>query len=494
MKKTWVKVLVISIAALVVLGIGAAILIDVSAARGAKVGRSEHSLTYFYADEEGATRFFFDDKLLEDRISGRVDSFLSCDGSVGVARAGTGLYRVDESGILLIYPAGVLRAAVSLNNRVVAFTTATQLHIYDHETGALADVKPEGITGIPAIAVSNDGSTVAYTVKNPDGTYEAFAYENGESRKLFDNAYVLAVSGGAKRCWFMEPDSSSLVCTKNGNKKRVAEGVSGLVEFNSSLTEAIFDISGVTWASVNRSKASVLVDGASVFSTAAECASAQGGEEVVSSVSDVSTLFGCVFYQSLTSSSSSSARTAYNVFYIDRFRHVKELVKGAYQFGVTKDGKTLSCLVDDVVYTMKPTDPSTAVKLADNVYSYCMKADGTEFYCVGRDLTLYLVEPGIAPLAVAQNVTFALLTSEGRCLYVSDFDTTGTLCSVEAHKPSVTIMDGVAYAEVMQKVCFCYTALYEDELGNKVYDVYSSPDGAEFGLALSAVLKNNTDD
>lgn len=494
MKKKWIVIIAIAAAVLAAAGIALAIASGIKASRPAIVKRSEHSLTFFYADEEGATRFFFDDKLLEDRISGRVDSFLSCDGSVGIARAGTGLYRVDESGITLVYPAGVLRAAVSLDNSVIVFTTATQLHIYDHRTGELKDVKPDGITGIPAIAVSNEGGAAAYTVKTTDGKYEAYSLINGESKKLADNAYVLAVNEGAGTLWYAEPDTASLVRFKNGAKRTVASNVSGSVEFNKDLSEAVFDVAGVTYASKNGNKAGVLVKGASLFSTGAECGSLQGGDEAESTIADASTLFNCVYYQSFTSSSDTSARTRYNVYYIDGRLHVKELAMGAYQFGLTADGKTLACLVDDILYTMKPNDPATAVKVADNIWTYSMIRDGSGFFCIGRDLRLYLLEPGaMSPLAIASNVTFAAVTEEGRCLYIADFDDdTGTLYSVKAHMPAEEIKDGVAYVETMKNACFLYTDIYEDSLGNKVYDVFVSPDGSAFTPALSAVLKNNS--
>ena len=496
MKKKWITISIIAGVILIAAAIAFAVAADIRNNRPANAARSEHSLTYFYADEEGLTRFFFDDKLLDDKIAGRVDSFLSCDGSVGIARAGTGLYRIDGDGALLVYPAGVLRAALSLDNSVIAFTTSTQLHVYDHTTGELSDVKPEGVTGVPAVAVSNDGKTVAYTVKTADGKYEAYSLIDGESKKLADNAYVLAVSEGAKILWYAEPDTASLVCLKNGSKKKVAENVSGSVEFNRDLTEAIFDVASVTYASVNFKKASVLVEGASVFPTGSECGSTQGGDAAESSIADVSTLFNCVFYRSFSSSADSSARTTYNLYYIDGRRHVKELALGAYQFSVTEDGKTLSCLVDDVLYTMKPDDPGSAVKAADSIWSYGMKRDGSEYYCIGRDLRLYLLEPGaLSPIPIADNVTFASLTDDGTCLYIRDFGSeTGTLWSVTAHTPAEKVREGVAYAEIMKKACFAYTGLYEDAVGNKVYDVYVSANGVDFTLALSGALKNNTKD
>ena len=155
--------------------------------------RYDNSITYFYSDADGATRFFVNDKLLDDGISGHADAFLSCDGTVGIARGGSGLYRIDGEGIKKIYPAGVDRALLSLDNSMIVFTTATEVHVYDHGTGSIEDIKPEGVTGIASIAISPDGSTVGYSIKSKDGNFYAYAYENGESRKLSNDAYLVAI-------------------------------------------------------------------------------------------------------------------------------------------------------------------------------------------------------------------------------------------------------------------------------------------------------------
>ena len=161
-KRTKTLLIILAAAAAAALVIGAVLAIA-SLNREPFVGY-ENSIARYYADEEGATRFIVNSELLENKLAGSVDSFLSCDGKVGIARAGTGLYRVDKDGVLKIYPAGVQSAVLSLDNRLIVFATATELHIYDHKTGELTDLKPEGVKAVPYIAVSPDGNTVGYTV------------------------------------------------------------------------------------------------------------------------------------------------------------------------------------------------------------------------------------------------------------------------------------------------------------------------------------------
>ena len=488
MKKTWVRILVIALVCAAAL-IGVAVAVDISAAKPGSVGRSEHSLTYFYADTEGATRFFFDGVLLDGAISGHVDSFLSCDGSFGIIRAGTGLYSVDKDGLLKIYPAGVERAAVSLDDSTVVFTTATQLHIYDRASGSLTDIKPEGISGVPAIAVSPDGKTVLMTVKNADGTYEAYRVKGESFEKIADNAYVLAVSDSMRSFWYMEPDTASLVYKKGSSVKRAAENVSGLVEFNRDLTEAIFDVSGVTHCSVKGSKARALVADMSVYCTKPECASTQGGESATGSVADVSTLFGAVFYSTFSSSTDSSARKSYNLYYIDRFRHVTDIATGVYEFRLTRDGKTVACLADSDVYVTSAANPASPKKVASNIYTFTMTPNGSRMWLVGLNQKLYCIEGGSTPVEMADGIAYSTATNEGSCLFLTDYDGTGTLNLAEGLVVPTEIKKGVAHVEVKQGVCFCYSGFYDDEYGNSVFDVYTSADGKEFSLALEAALK-----
>ena len=484
MKKTWVKILIAALA-VAVLAAAAAIALDIRANRRGKAAAVENSILYFYSDTEGSTRFLVDTELISDRIGGYVDSFLTCNGEAGVARAGTGLYRIDKDGITLIYPAGVDRALLSLDNEVVVFTTATEAHIYDHRTGKVEDIKPDSAAGIPSIVISPDGKTVGYTVRDSDGKYTSYAYENGESRVLADSSYLVAVSDGAEFWYCVKPaDASLLYCSEKGEKK-IGENVSGLIEFNRDLTETAFDSDGVTYYSIKGSAAKAIVDGASVFSTVTNAASVQCGEECSSKVLDCSTMFNRVFYSFRTSSTDDNARTAYDIWFVNGHRHVTALVKGAFQFYVNEQGTKLACLVDKDVYTMDSDDPKTAEKVCTNVYSFNVSKDGSRFYCIGYDRGLYYVE-GTVNLKIAEGAVYSVMTPQDKCLFMTDYDTVGTLRLADGRRPVQTISENVVHFEVMPKVCCYYTGIYEDEYGSKVYDVYTSEDGANFTLTLEA--------
>ncbi|MBO4385035.1 MAG: hypothetical protein J5854_06415 [Clostridia bacterium] len=481
MKNIRLKIIVIAVAVLAVLGVAAAVTADIIA-RKETVKLCEHSISYYYKDDEGSTRFFYDGVLLDGSVAGYVSAFLSCDGSVGIFSAGTELYRVDGQGIKKIFPAGVLRAALSLDNNTIVFTTSTQLHIYRSDTDSIETVKPDGISGIPAIAAANDGSAVAYTVTAPDGKYAAYIHENGESRLLAEDAYVLAVGENAKTVWYMKPENSALYRMKGSRTKLIAENVSGLVEFNRDLSEAIFDVGGVTNYSRNGSRAKVLVEGASVYTTKPQCASTNGGEAATGSVADCSTLFNCVFYTPLTSSQDQSQKS-YNVYFIDRFCRSRELAIGAASFSIY--GDKVALIVDRALYTMDRGDPGTAVKLADGVFSFSVKNDGT-FYVLALDQKLYYLE-GSSSLPLDSNVIHQVLAG-GRCLYLKDYSRTGTLMLADGRVPLVTVTDGISHVVSNPAAQFAFSDYYENGLGDRVCDLYASSDGMTFTLALEGIV------
>jgi hypothetical protein len=484
-KKTW---MIIAAAALAVIAvIAAAIALDMRGNRRAEAKRYEHSINCFYSDEEGVTRFVVDSVVLEDRVSGRVDSFLSCDGSAAIVRAGTGLYRVDREGVLLVHPAGVDLALLSLDNNVIVFTTATEVHIYDHHTGKVEDVKPDGVTGIASIVLSPNGGTVGYTVKTAEGAFVSYAHENGESRLLRENAYIAAIADGAEFYYYVEPNEAALNYVSDSRVRKIGVGVSGIIEFNRELTEAAFDMNGVTYYSVEGGAAKTLIAGESVYSMAAECESVQGGGSLTASVKDCSSLFGCLFYSKKTSSEDKDAAPVYDLWYVDGLKRETALVRGALEFELTDDGGRLSCLLSDgKVYLMDADDPAAAGIVCYNVASYDMDGRGRDFYCIGKDNALYCVSGGAQPVKLAVNAVYCSLFNDDLCLFLARDGSKLTLGRAGGISQAEIVASGVANVSVMPFGAFYYTETYTDEYGSEVCDVFSSGNGLDWSLAVKA--------
>lgn len=488
MKKTWTKLF--TALTLVTVTILTVIVSGCASGNSSDAKRYDNSINYFYADAEGRTHFMVNDVLLDDSIKGTVEAFISCDGSVGLARAGTGLFKIDGSDISKLYPAGVQRALLSQDNNTAVFTTATEVHIYDLRTGELNDVKPEGAASIPSIVISPSGNSVGFTVKDASGSFTAYAYEAGESRKLAENAFIAGISDGAKRFYYIRPDDAALMYVSGSSSREICKAVSSQIEFNRDLTEALFDIDGSTYYSINGSEAKPLIEGASVCSTNAECRSTQGGDICQIDVLDCATLFNCVFYSSLTSSS--DGRTAYNLWYVDGGRHTTALVKGASQFRILDDKSRIACLVDGTVYLMNSKHPGDREQMAQNVYSFNVTPDGKSFYYIGVDLGLYYNQDSNEPKLIAPNAVYSLLTPEGKCLFISDFSDTGKLHLADGDSPVTDIAENVAHIEVMPHVCFYYSGMYNNG-SHDVYDVFSSADGLSFEKSVAGAYMSNGD-
>ena len=98
---------------------------------------------HYYSEKDSTSYFFVDGKKLEDRIGSGISTFLSVDGTSAAVIAATALYRVDANGIILVYPAAVTRAVLSMDGKSILFATATKAFLYSSDTGETTEF--EGI-------------------------------------------------------------------------------------------------------------------------------------------------------------------------------------------------------------------------------------------------------------------------------------------------------------------------------------------------------------
>ena len=444
------------------------------------------NVAYYYTGADTSSRFFIGDKLLEDKLGGEVDAFLTCDGTMGIARVGTGLYLVEESGVKMVYPAGVSRALLSLDGGTIVFTTATQVHIYDRGADELYDIKPDDAVSIPSIVLSPDGKTAGYTVKSSDGRFTSYAYAEGESRRLSNNAYIIGVADNAEFWYYLTPDAE-LHYAKSGHDKLLGRDAASLFEFNRSLTEVCFDMNGVTYCSRDGRSAKRLIEGRSALATAGECFSTQGGDDCISYVRDCDTLLDSVFYDYKSASDDSGSRTVYDLWYVDSGCKATALARGAYQFSIDAERKKLTCLIDMELYCMDVNDPGTAKLVASNVYSYVASTDLKNVYCIGYDRSLYCIRDLGSPVKLYDDVVYCVLTDGGSCLFISDFSDTGKLYCADGVSEPKKVGSKVYMVETKPGFCCYYSAPYTDGEGRTVYDLYTSPDGKSFELALEGV-------
>ncbi len=490
MKKLNKKTVVIICAAagaLLIALLAAAVIWDIALARNER-GVAAHTINYYECG--GSTFFTYDAALLENSLAGSVDAFLTVDGSTAIARAGTGLYRISESGIIMIHPSGVDRALLSMDSRYIVYTTATQLHIYDNQTGEVTDVSPDNSVSIPSIVISPDGQTVGYTVKASDGSFGMYTCSStGKNITLRSrDAYAVGVGDNADFWYYTQVSSGDFYRSTDKRDKKLGASAANIFEFNRDLTEVTFDMNDVTYYSVDGKSAKTLVAGASVFSTAGSCKSTQGGSDRMSYVRDCDSLFGGIFYSfTQASSDDSSARDTYDIWYVARSCACTSLAVGAYQFSVSEDNARALCLIDDELYVLDIDSPKTAKLLQSDVYMYCNSVDFSNIYCIGRDAGLYLIKNLGSAYGIMSNAAYCITTDDGKCLVLTNYSVTGDLYCIDGDKGSTPCGSSVYYIQTAPGVCYFYTAPYSDDNGNNVYDLYISPDGTGFKLALKGI-------
>ncbi|MBQ4168137.1 MAG: hypothetical protein II590_08075 [Clostridia bacterium] len=479
MKKLWIWILVGVLAAALIAG---AIALDLGGGRKASSRPYEHNINYFYSDEESTTRFVADAEVLTDKLIGKVDSFLSCDGTYALVRSGTALYGVDKSGVRNLYSAGVDLALLSLDGKKAVFTTATEVHILDLASGGMEDIKPDGIKGISSIVVSPDGNTVGYTVKTGSGQ-DSYVFENGASRLLRENACIAAAADSAAFWYFADPADGSLWYASGKREVKLASSFTGMLEFSRDLKEVLFDSGGETLVSRAGGRAKPIAEGESLFMAGVCCSSVQGGAAVVSEVKDTDTLLGRLYYS--YRSSSEGARTVYDIYYVNARGGEKLIAKNAYKFYEGEGGRLGVLMADGKLYDMKTGDPKEASLVASGAADFCTAGDGTYYFISSAGvLSFYGGKSGVMPMQLAEGVVSCGMTPAKTCVFIMRSGENGALMTVRNDLVPELAVNNAAGFETMGGAVFCFTRDYKNDYGVRVFDVYTSADGSAWSLAV----------
>lgn len=126
----------------------------------------QHKILHYYSEKDSTSYFFVDGKKLEDRIGSGISTFLSVDGTSAAVIAATALYRVDANGIILVYPAAVTRAVLSMDGKSILFATATKAFLYSSDTGETTEFEGIEAETVLSLALSEDAKTAAVTVRS----------------------------------------------------------------------------------------------------------------------------------------------------------------------------------------------------------------------------------------------------------------------------------------------------------------------------------------
>lgn len=485
-------ILAIAIMLLLTIIITIVVLIDVEGRRVPYDRPVGGSIVYYYSEEDASTHFYVNDVLLEDSVAGAVDAYLTIDGTAAIFRAGTGLYRVDANGILMIHPAGVDRAVLSLDNRYILYSTATGAHIYDHSTGELERDVFKG-EAILSLVISPDSSVFAASVLDSNGNCVSYAYKDGSQSLLSDSKYVIGIADGLEYVYYFGyadgTIDSTLYYHRGDTVTELAKNVSPIIEFNHDLSEITFDVDSVTHYSIDGSKPKKLVD-ASVYTTAGKCTGTMGGDDCSVFLRDSESLFGSIFYTYYTATdAANNAFTAYDLYFVSNSGRAQAIAKGVSQFSIGDDRRTVLCLADDSLYRISARDPAHPQLISDSVFSFSASKDLSDIYYISTTAALFYKAPTGEPIPLAGNASYASVTKDDVCLFITDYTEKGSL-NYAVRDDVGQIADDVYYTESFAGLSVYYTNAYETE---GVFDVFVSSDSRSFELGLKQVSLSNSE-
>ena len=160
----------------------------------------QHKILHYYSEKDSTSYFFVDGKKLEDRIGSGISTFLSVDGTSAAVIAATALYHVDANGIILVYPAAVTRAVLSMDGKSILFATATKAFLYSSDTGETTEFEGIEAETVLSLALSEDAKTAAVTVGQKGGRTATYICSEGKAEKNSEDTYAVAISNGASVC------------------------------------------------------------------------------------------------------------------------------------------------------------------------------------------------------------------------------------------------------------------------------------------------------
>lgn len=452
----------------------------------------DHGIMYYYSQDDNATYFFVDDVKLKHHIAGAIDSYTTSDGTAALVRAATALYRVDEEGILLIYPAAVTKFLMTFDNNQIFFATATKLFMYDHTTGEQTEITGIDAKSIISIAGSPNGDTFAASVLDADGRAHTYKIRDCNAELMNDDSCIVAISDDGEFSYYMEfidsEPTGKLLALKDGKTSLIGENVESVFELNRDISEITFDIGEKTHYSKNGSKAKKLLD-SSVFSSLGERTILMGGDHCTVHLKNTSTLFDGVFftyYAAATAPGSASTIAEYDLYYINAAHNAVKLAGGVTQYDISPDGKTVLCLADDDLYRVSVYNPQRPELIASNVYSYSCSERLDHIYIWDMAGVLSYLNADGSFTSLLSNVAYSIITKDNVCLVITGYeDGAGTLNWV------ISDETGVIANEVSDVISYAGITLYfvnSDEEG--YVDVYTSGDSVSFTLSLENMKKN----
>ncbi len=432
----------------------------------------EHDIIYLYNGDNDSTSVVFDsdkhDKIIEGEVSAAKHS---SDGSCSLALTDEGvLYFVNKKDVQKLVE-DVKSCYISENGEIAYYFDA-EATLYKVELGKKKIVKiaEECYTGY-SIIMSPDGATVLYN-KTSEYTNALHVYQEGKDIVVGKGYRGVATANKGKYIYIRNIENDALYVTsfESEEKEKLASSVDSII-WNCDRSEIIFESESKHYISV-KGKEKVKICDTEYLSPVYPLNSTA----LVKSFANMAFIY----------EDTDSAET--HLGYMNKKYEMDRLVKNI------DDYNEIFVFDDDIYYVkadnlfvISKTGKYEAQKLADDILTFGVVAEGKYIYYIDDEDTLWCLKNQEDVKQIDTDIETELFTDGKAVYYFVDYTNyVGTLYKTSDGKNKSRVADDVTYCVANSHSISYFTF---SDVGDEYFDYWTSSNGKKF----NHIIKEATD-
>lgn len=442
---------------------------------------AEVSVNQIYNSEDKETVIFYNGKLADDTIDGRVTYVKhSLDGK-------TALLGTEDATLYVFTKKGL----VSVDENVKAFKLAadgsavvyvnedSELVYYNvskKEKKTVTDEIPASV--LSSFAVSPDGKSVLY-LEGSDTDSTMCVWTNGKSTEIGDGLAPIGLTSKGKLIYYYDTEKDSIYVQKNGKDPvKLVNDIKDVYEmsivFNADHTQVLFSANG--WYISDNGKEKVKL-------TSSEISKFGNYSDAVNAVSATMGSFYASTSPVIEFEKQYFLTEERQLCYINKKLEAVVVAENVSSYKATPSYSAVYYTDGDELYRAEGYKKKFK-KVADDVDKFYITEDGTKCYFINNDDALMYVKKTGKPKKIADDVYTVTLTHDGYAIFLSDFsiENGGTLYSSRNGSKKKRIAEDVIYFDA--EVDGTY---YSVDAGDGLIDVYGTKSKVKFKKLLSEV-------
>lgn len=398
------------------------LVIAITALTPPKFNLGENIYLPIYNSDDENTTIIYNDKEHSKKIDGNI-------GSVNSNMDFTVFTATNDDDVLFVVDSKNVTQAAEEVDRVIMSTDGKGIAYLDYD-GSLFhyDVSKKKSSKIAedvssSFVISPNGKTVLYNLSDGEDT-ELCMYVNGKITKLGKDLSPVAVADSGKYIYAKNSEAQLYTVDKKGDKNKLSNDVYH-TSFNRDNTQVLFETDdGGTYVSVK---------GKEKIKIASKPASLLLPDTAVQSTNQ----YDVASFLNQTYTTDSSA------ILVDSKGESKTVVRNAYDFTLSNDGKVLYYTKGLGLYRCALKEDALGKKMASNFIDgskYKITADGKGVYYIDEDDALKFTKNGDKSVKIQDDVEQIVVTDSGLALFIND---DGVLYSCKNGGKSTKIADEV---------------------------------------------------